>query len=545
MVAATKAAIYARYSTDKQSEASVADQHRVCHRLAERHGFTVVAEYSDAAISGGTTRRPGYQAMLAAARRGDFEVIVAEDTSRLWRLLAEQSPRLAELADLGVAVVTHDLDTRQESGAILGAVSGAMAEQYRREIGRRTKRGLEGLARRGKSAGGRAYGYIPAALSGTGRIEIDETQAAIVREIFASYAEGLSPREIAAALNRRSIPSPGSTWHRTVRRQGGWLSSTICGGPKRGSGILNNVAYCGRLVWNRVRWQRSASDSHKRRAVPNPPSEWIVHDELRLRIVNETLWERVKARQQDNQRLRGAQIRAGIKAHKPGTGPKYLLSSLLKCGDCGASFVIADRTHYACSSRLHGRACPNTVRFKRVVVEAEILKGIKCKLLAPEVIAEARQRIVRALKGRKATPVDPKRLRELQAQVSNLTDAIAAGALRASPAIATRLQAAEAELERILTAEPTPKVSTLPAGIEGAWRKAVANLETVLTTHDPSRGRAALMDLIGEIRVVSTPEEIRFETQKGALEGAFFRATGSQQTFVVAGAGFEPATFGL
>jgi len=47
------------------------------------------------------------------------------------------------------------------------------------------------------------------------------------------------------------------------------------------------------------------------------------------------------------------------------------------------------------------------------------------------------------------------------------------------------------------------------------------------------------MNVIEEIRVVTTPEEIHFETQKGALEGAFLRAAGSQQTFVVAGACFD------
>jgi len=80
------------------------------------------------------------------------------------------------------------------------------------------------------------------------------------------------------------------------------------------------------------------------------------------------------------------------------------------------------------------------------------------------------------------------------------------------------------------------RVSTLPSGIEGDWRKAVANLETVLTTHDASRGRGTLMDQLGEMRVVAKPEEIRFETKKDAVEGAFVRAAGSQQIYVVAGA---------
>ncbi len=74
-----RAATYARYSTSGQREQSVEDQQRVCDALAERHGFTVVARFSDKAISGGTTARPGYQAMLAAARRGEFDAIVAED----------------------------------------------------------------------------------------------------------------------------------------------------------------------------------------------------------------------------------------------------------------------------------------------------------------------------------------------------------------------------------------------------------------------------------------------------------------------------------
>ena len=58
----------------------------------------------------------------------------------------------------------------------------------------------------------------------------------------------------------------------------------------------------------------------------------------------------------------------------------------------------------------------------------------------------------------------------------------------------------------------------------------------VLATHDVARARTALRDLIGEIQVVATPEEIRFETKKGALEGALVRAAGGQQISLVAGA---------
>ena len=152
--------------------------------------------------------------------------------------------------------------------------------------------------------------------------------------------------------------------------------------------------------------------------------------------------------------------------------------------------MIADRTHYACSSRVNGGACANSVRVKRSIIEAGILAGTKREPLRPEVIAEGRRRVSRALKGRKEKLVDAKRLAQLQCEIANLTDAIAAGALRASPAIAGRLQTAEAELARLHAMKPAAKVTAMPAGIEDRWRAAVANLETVLMTHDPARSRA-------------------------------------------------------
>jgi site-specific DNA recombinase len=63
----SRAAIYARYSSDNQSEASIEDQARVCRRHAELQGFTIVAEYEDASISGASTLRPGYQNLLGDA----------------------------------------------------------------------------------------------------------------------------------------------------------------------------------------------------------------------------------------------------------------------------------------------------------------------------------------------------------------------------------------------------------------------------------------------------------------------------------------------
>jgi site-specific DNA recombinase len=551
-----RAALYGRYSTDKQSENSIADQFRVCEGIAGHHGFQVVGQFSDAALSGGTTQREGYQALLAAARRGELDVIVAEDASRLWRLMAEQSPRLAELLDLGVHVVTQDLDTRLESAGILGAVNGAMSEHYRQEIARRTRRGLEGRARAKKPTGGRAYGYVAARDSGTvGERTIHPEQAEIVRRVFEYYADGTSPRAIAAALNREGVPSPGSTWKRNERRQLGWMASAIAGDMRRGVGVLNNEMYIGTVIWNRFKWVRSASDSSRRRCVENPKNEWIVHTDESLRIVPQTLWDRVKARQKARSEAVGDRVRKGYQAalrNHAGRKPKFLFSGLLRCGTCGARLVIADRTHYACSSRVNGgeAACASDVRIKRTLVESGLLRGIKSELLTPEIIADIGRETRQSLRGKtRVTPApDPKRLASVEEEIRNLVDAIANGALRASPAMAERLAQAEAELASLkVAAHPvkTVDIERLVGRVMDRYRTMVEALERSLPEADIEQARADLRALFGSVKVVADEQEIRFEADPRATQLALLRAAGGSANNVVAGAGFEPATFGL
>jgi site-specific DNA recombinase len=154
-----RAALYARYSTDKQSKDSAEDQFRVCRATAEREKFKVVAQYADPGITGGTAQRPQYQALLAAARRGEFEIIVAEDVKRLWREQAEQWRAIKELLDLKVGFVTvSGIDSRQKNFEMIVAVMGAAGELDRKEAAYRTHRGLEGRARKILPTGGRSYG---------------------------------------------------------------------------------------------------------------------------------------------------------------------------------------------------------------------------------------------------------------------------------------------------------------------------------------------------------------------------------------------------
>jgi hypothetical protein len=79
-----RAVIYSRYSSDQQRATSIDDQIRLCKERIAREGWTLAQVYRDAAMSGATALRPGYQAMLDGAREAAF-VVVAEALDRLSR----------------------------------------------------------------------------------------------------------------------------------------------------------------------------------------------------------------------------------------------------------------------------------------------------------------------------------------------------------------------------------------------------------------------------------------------------------------------------
>lgn len=258
-----RAVTYSRYSTAGQSEASVEDQQRILARTAAAAGYCIVAQYEDRGISGGTAQRPGYQAMLAAARGGKFEVLLTEDISRLWRSRAEFGPRSAELEDLGIHMVTAagDSTMRDGWGLVIG-MKQAIAEAYRKDVSYRTRRGLEGLALAGKSTGGRCYGYRGAT--------VDPQEACQVRVIFARALAGLSLGRIASSLEAEGAPNP--------RGAQGWSRATL-------ARILANRRYLGEVVWGARETVGGARDSKLKRRVLRAAGALVERQEAALAIV--------------------------------------------------------------------------------------------------------------------------------------------------------------------------------------------------------------------------------------------------------------------
>jgi DNA invertase Pin-like site-specific DNA recombinase len=255
-----KVAIYARYSSDNQRDASIADQFRVCREFATRHQWHVANEYSDHAISGATLLRPGFQAMMQSALRKDVDVVLAESLDRFSRDQEDTAGLFKRLTFAGVSIVT--LAEGDITFLHIG-LKGTMNAMFLKELADKTRRGLRGRIENGRSGGGLCYGYrvvrrFENGAVTTGEREVSEQEAAVVRRIFRDDAAGASPKAIAKALNVEAILGPqGALWN----------PSTIHGNPTRGSGILNNELYIGRIVWNR---QRFLKDPDSGNASPGP-----------------------------------------------------------------------------------------------------------------------------------------------------------------------------------------------------------------------------------------------------------------------------------
>jgi site-specific DNA recombinase len=163
---------------------------------------------------------------------------------------------------------------------------------FLKDLAEKTHRGLRGRVEAGKAGGGLCYGYrLVRTMTGTtvstGEREIEPVEAAIVERIFREFVSGRSPKQIAKTLNQQGVAGPFG---------GKWSPSTLYGHAKRGTGILNNELYVGRMVWNRLRYVKNP-DTGKRVSRLNSTSEWITTDVPHLRIIPDELWSATKERQ--------------------------------------------------------------------------------------------------------------------------------------------------------------------------------------------------------------------------------------------------------
>jgi site-specific DNA recombinase len=559
-----RCAIYARFSTEMQRTTSLEDQIRNCRKFAAQTGYEVLDEhvYQDTALSGfGVEHRPAYQRLVAAALTTvpPFSVILVDDLSRLSRDLVETLKLYRRLKGQGVELVAvaDGIQTSHQMAKLQITIKGLVNELYLDDLRDRTHRGLTGRALRGRSTGGRLFGYRTRPGTEGAEWVVFEPEAAIVRRIFRLYADGLSLKAIAMKLNAEGLAFPGKATRRGPGRLG-WAVSTI-------HTILANEKYAGRWVWNKTMFLKDP-ETGKRAPVARPKDDWLVEERPDLAILDGDLWARVHARLQAVRDAYGAATQyKRPRGQAPEVYSRHLLSGLMRCAICGARITIQSSQRkkngtvyrygrYRCSFHVtKGPAvCTNAMSIPQPVLEAKLLAKFQAALSGDMIdyLVGATNEMLRQLHG--TTPQEIQTLtqerREVGRQLSNLVEFVAKGDL-SSPRLRDEIRAREqrlAELDQQLEGLRTG-APPVPRQIDRAWVEAQVQSLSELLTRDPVGARQQIQKHVEELRVAPAPDvgdRVVRITGRPKLDGLL----GGEEAVrlqLVAGAGFEPATFGL
>ena len=221
MVKKQRAAIYCRISRDPEGlRAGVERQQEDCEALARRNGYRVVEVYVDNDIGASTLSkkaRPAFDAMMAAAKQGHIDVIVAYSNSRLTRRLAELEGLIQLFEQHGTIITTvvsgqDDLSTAD--GRMVARIKASVDAAEAERTGERIRRAFLERAKKGATCKGeRPFGWQP------DKIHIEPTEAAEVRKAAEDIISGVPLRTVARDWNERGITSTrGNPWtHSSVR----------------------------------------------------------------------------------------------------------------------------------------------------------------------------------------------------------------------------------------------------------------------------------------------------------------------------------------
>jgi DNA invertase Pin-like site-specific DNA recombinase len=548
---------YARYSTDRQNEVSIETQVELGKEFVSSRGWNLIDVFSDAAISGSSYKtRPGIQAALRRVGRGDIDLVLCVTVDRISRDAEHGNGFLKRLRfnDTELWTVHGGIPVTDIEMALRVTLSQELIDQIRY----RTREGMKTAVRKGKATTCLAYGYklkleydaigdrIP------GLREIDQDKAEIIRWIFQQYAQGVSPRDIAIQLNARGVPGP---------RGRKWRDTAIRGHVSRGTGILNNETYIGRVVWNRRNYRKNP-ETERRVARSNKPDTWVTNEVPEMRIVSDELWAKVKKRQ------------AEVEEHfnKPSANPlndthrpRYLLSGLLECAECGGPYAIMSKDRYGCTNRkkglpideLGGACCSNSKTILRADVEERVLSIVPSAFLSFGIFDKVSKAVVdKFAKKLRDTPssalLNTQELERIDVEqksiIKQITDRAAAGRphLSALDDVLDQLEAKKGEVQALIAAanngeeDYSAKLAKLqaevtPSAVEKITHMALHILRDKIAADEKQRYIDVIRMLVQNVVIGKTPghqpAELTVHGRIASILGAMEAATIVEQQF--------------
>ena len=378
-----KAVIYARFSSEKQNEASIEGQLRECMQYAEFNNIQVVGNYIDRAQSAKTDHRPEFQHMIKDSYKGLFDTVLVWKLDRFARNRYDSAYYKNVLKKNGVRVISAKESISQGADSILlESILEGYAEYYSAELSEKVKRGMTENALKAKTNGVRApFGYY---IDEQDHYQIDVTTSPIVKEIFSLYLGGTRVNDIAKLLSSRGIKHKGYEMkYNAVFR------------------ILTNRKYIGEYKFGDV-------------VIPNAIPA----------LISEEDFNAVQARMKANKKAPAM--------HR--SEDDYLLTTKLFCGKCGAmmsgeigtSHTDKKYRYYRCNQNKRHKCDKKTV--KKDWIEELVINEILSLISSDEVLDELVEQVY-DLQTREDNTVQvvQNQLDEVEKKLRNLAEAIAQG----------------------------------------------------------------------------------------------------------------------
>ena len=386
-----RVAIYARYSSENQSEKSIDDQIRVCKNYIKNNDMTILDKhiYIDEAISGSIINRPGLQALESASENKEFEAVAVDDLSRLSRSNHQMLTMVLKFNYLQIKIISvaDGIITDDENSKLNIHVRGLINELYLDDLKKKTMRGLEGQKLRGFSAGEKVYGYLTKP-SGELKINkkgqhkydgmvhmINPEEAEIVKKIFEEFVSGKSISKIVEDLNKDKIPTKRGY-------SGGWNTSII-------GRILKNEKYIGLWTWRKWKNVRDPMTG-KGKKVPRPEEDFLKVFKDNLIIIDKETWEKTQQKRDANKGTYPVRKKTAntdtIQRSYVHANPPHLFAGLMKCSKCGGAIVLISGKgsgYYGCFNAKR-KTCDNTLHVPRKRIEETIISDLKEKVLIVE-----------------------------------------------------------------------------------------------------------------------------------------------------------------
>lgn len=554
-------AAYVRKSTDEQL-ASTDVQLREARTWVEARGGTLPEEFvyrEEARSRAEFKNRPQLHRMLADAAAGRFDAVVVRDETRLGGDMLRVGLLIQDLLDADVRLYFYvsDEEVRFDNPTqkLVVAVRNYAAELEREKISSRVHEHLKTKASDGYNAGGAVYGYVnrPVFIDGADgkprklRTEyaIHEDEAAIIRRIYEWYASGEGLRAIATKLNQEGVPSP-----RAGRRgSGSWAFTTI-------NKIVSNRRYLGFVPWNQ---SQKAYKSGTKVRLKRPRDEWMEVAAPQLRIVSDELWAAAQARRP------GKPLDA--KGKRVGRPPKFLLSGLLRCGECGGPVQVVNSKAgketiraYACAyHRDRGNVvCGNARRRPMDALDAAVTHFLAKEIvehgLLDELMEVVRRRLEERMRSARPRPLDELNAEaaKLQTEMDRLLRAITesdgqiATLYSALQERETKLKLVEGELKRLAAEQRAEEPVSLTARrLEQRIRERLQEMRLTLTQPSPqARETLALLFPRGlhAFPVLDAEGRKRWQIEGAAVFGpAILGEEPAGVSKSTSPAGFEPA----